>query len=407
VKQILYAMQFRRFFLWFGIVVAALGLRGPAAAQPVHEFTHYVGGATTPAEFKIDYLGSPLPTTVEFSASAPWISLSVSSCTSACALVVGVKPEGLTEGSYEGLVTMLATVSGLVLKPITLAYVRLRVIDERPRARIVEPVDGSALSSAEVTLRWDGAGAEQFLLAVGSERGGTDLANLNLEQNLGTSVRLPVDGRRIYARLSSRYGAEWRTSDHSYTAFTAPRFAAEILSPPNGSPLVAAEATFRWSDGGADQYCLFVGTAAGASDVAALDAGTRREAVVSGLPPDGRKLYVRLSSRLGTAWKWLDYAYNLAEGETAAAEMIEPIEGAQLGQPPVVFRWTNPPGAAQYFLAVGSEAGGHDIAQADQETRLEASIADLPRDGRRIYVRLSTRFGEEWRQRDYTFIAPK
>ncbi len=396
-----------RSLLWFAVAAATLELPAPAGAQPVHEFTYYVGSTATPPEFKIEYLGSPFPTTVEFSASAPWISLSVSSCTSPCILMVGVKPEGLAEGSYQGLVTMRTTVAGIALQPITLADVRLRVIDERPRARIVEPADGSTLTSAEVTFRWDGAAAQQFLLTVGSERGGTDLVNLNLETSLDTTVRLPVDGRRIYARLSSRYGAEWRTSDHSYTTFTAPRFAAEILSPPNGSRLAAAEATFQWSDGGADQYRLSVGTAPGGGNLADLDAGTRREAVVSTLPTDGRKLYVRLWSRLGAAWKWFDYAYNLAEGETSAAEMVDPLEGAQLGRPPVVLRWTNPPGAAQFFLAIGSEAGGHDVLHADQDTRLETSLADLPSDGRRLYVRLSTRFGEEWRHRDYTLVAPK
>jgi len=68
--------------------------------------------------------------------------------------------------------------------------------------------------------------------------------------------------------------------------------------------------TFSWTaESGVSQYNLYVGNSVGGSDIYAASQGTATSGTVSGLPTDGRTLYVRLWSLISTGWQFRDYTY--------------------------------------------------------------------------------------------------
>jgi len=68
-------------------------------------------------------------------------------------------------------------------------------------------------------------------------------------------------------------------------------------------------------------------------------------------------------------------------GIQAPAEMTDPPPGARLVGSTVTFRWTAGSGVDQYYLAVGSSLGAHDLCHADQANRQQAVVSGLPVDG--------------------------
>ncbi|MGH2362377.1 MAG: hypothetical protein ACRDGM_17775, partial [bacterium] len=119
-------------------------------------------------------------------------------------------------------------------------------------------------------------------------------------------------------RLLSQISGAWQFNDYTYTAFAppcTPASPAAMLTPANGSTLPGSAVTFTWSQGcQVWQYSLFVGTTPGNNDLYSQGQGTNLSATVSGLPTDGRTLYVRLWSFIGSDLEFTDYIYKAASG---------------------------------------------------------------------------------------------
>lgn len=85
---------------------------------------------------------------------------------------------------------------------------------------------------------------------------------------------------------------------------------AEITTPVPGSTLTSGSVVFEWSRGsGVTEYLLSVGTSTGGTTIYNRSLGTALTATVSGLPTNGSSIYVRLSSRIGSTTRSLDYVY--------------------------------------------------------------------------------------------------
>src|SRR5439155_5533440 len=99
-----------------------------------------------------------------------------------------------------------------------------------------------------------------------------------------------------------------------------------------GSTLPGPVATFTWDAGsGATQYSLSIGTTGiGSFNMYSQGQGTNLSTTVSGLPVDGRPVYVRLWTQLGggTGWVFDDYTYTAASQTTAA--VTSPAPGSAL-----------------------------------------------------------------------------
>ena len=119
-------------------------------------------------------------------------------------------------------------------------------------------------------------------------------------------------------RLYSAVNGAWQYRDFTYTASGGATAGgtpgqpvpAGIASPANGAALGGPAVTFQWNDAGASLYQLWVGTSPGAFDLGYYPAsGTTVTSVsVTGLPVDGRALYVRLYSAFGGTWYFRDFS---------------------------------------------------------------------------------------------------
>ncbi|MHC4671502.1 MAG: fibronectin type III domain-containing protein [Planctomycetota bacterium] len=91
--------------------------------------------------------------------------------------------------------------------------------------------------------------------------------------------------------------------------------AGVMADPPPGSILTSDTVTFTWNAGASSiAYWLYIGSSKGGSDLFSDDLWNGiTHANVTGLPTDGRTLYVRLKSRTDTEWRWFnDYIYTAA-----------------------------------------------------------------------------------------------
>jgi hypothetical protein len=88
---------------------------------------------------------------------------------------------------------------------------------------------------------------------------------------------------------------------------TAP---AEMVSPVPGTRLPGTTVTFAWTPGfGVSEYWLRIGNNQGGGGIHNASAGTQLSVTVSGLPRNGRVLWVRVRSRIGGTWQFRDYQY--------------------------------------------------------------------------------------------------
>ncbi|HLC01405.1 MAG TPA: hypothetical protein VJK02_00080, partial [Anaerolineales bacterium] len=164
--------------------------------------------------------------------------------------------------------------------------------------------------------------------------------------------------------------------------------------------------TFRWNQNagtGFLYYWLYVGNALGGNDLYSQFQGASLARTVTGLPTDGRTLYVRLWSRFSSGWQFNDYTY--ASANSVKAAIFDPLPGSTLIEGGAHFFWTEGTGADEYWLAVGRTPGGNDLYNLSQGMNLTAFVPGLPTDGTMVYVRLWTRIGASWQYNDYSFTA--
>jgi hypothetical protein len=181
-----------------------------------------------------------------------------------------------------------------------------------------------------------------------------------------------------------------------------------MQTPAPGSTFTSASVTFGWIEGGeVSQIALYVGTGGiGSYDLYSAFQGPNLSATVSGVPTDGRTIYVRLWSYLRGGWQYEDYSYKASTGSTQGAHLTTPAPGTTFTSSSVTFEWTAGSGVSQVALYVGTGGvGSFDLYCAFQGSSLAASVSELPGDGRPIYVRLWSQVGGGWQYEDYIYRA--
>jgi hypothetical protein len=157
---------------------------------------------------------------------------------------------------------------------------------------------------------------------------------------------LPTNGATIYVRLNSYLGG-WQFNDYTFTAAPAPQ-KAQLVTPAPSTTLTNSTVSFNWTGGvNATQYWLFIGSTPGASDILSRDVGLNLSTVVTGLPTDGRTLYVRLLSYIG-GWYSNEYTFTAASIVLAKAQLTNPAGGSTLTSSTVTFQWNGGVGVTQY-----------------------------------------------------------
>jgi uncharacterized repeat protein (TIGR01451 family) len=177
-------------------------------------------------------------------------------------------------------------------------------------ALISSPVSGT-LAGASVTFTWNAAaGADQYWLDVGSTLGGSDLWRGALTGTSQAVSSIPCDSRTVYVQLFTHGNTGWSTPQRY--VYTAPAGCyAQIATPVPGTVLPSTIVTIAWSHPiGADQYWLDVGSTLGGSDLW-RGALTGTSQTVTGLPCDGRTVFVQLFTHTNGAWQVpLRYTYS-------------------------------------------------------------------------------------------------
>jgi hypothetical protein len=196
------------------------------------------------------------------------------------------------------------------------------------KAQLTSPAAGSTLTSTTVTFAWTGgAGVTKYALRIGSAPGTFDILDREVGTNLSfVATSLPTDGRTLYVRLDSEIFGAWQSNNYTLTATTIVTPKKAELTRRRRHHVDGSSATFQWTGGtSVARYWLNVGLSAGAFEIASIDAGTNLQAVVNGLPTDGRTLYVRLLSLIDGAWQFNDYTLKAATLSTSQrAELKTP-----------------------------------------------------------------------------------
>ena len=277
------------------------------------------------------------------------------------------------------------------------------------QANITSPANGSTFTSSTVTFYWDaGAGVSEYYLYVGNSQGANDIYGGSQGLSRSRTVsNLPTDGRTVYARLWSLINGDWQYNDYTYRAFSSGGgVKANITSPTPGSTFSSSTVNFTWDSGsGVSQYWLYIGSSQGGNDIYSQSQGTNRSVTVTGIPTDGRMIYVRLWSYLGNGWQSNDYTYR-AYSNTAPvkAAITNPLNGSTLTSSSATFYWNSGVGVSEYFLYVGTCSGCNNIYGQSQGTSLSRTVSGIPTSGA-VYVRLWSLINGGWQYNDYGYTA--
>jgi hypothetical protein len=272
-------------------------------------------------------------------------------------------------------------------------------------AKLTFPADGATNVNVVFPVRWTRVATVQaYYLYVGTTPGAKDLVNTG--ETLQTSYtvgNLPV-GQTLYTRLWTRAGGVWRYVDSSFTAAAAAPVTATLTYPANGSLNVDMTAPFRWTTvTNAQTYYLYVGSTPGAKDL--IDTGeTLQTSRVAAHLPAKTPLYVRLWTKVGGVWRFVDSSFTAAAAAPSGATLIYPANGASGIDPLSPARWTAIEGAQSYYLYVGSTPGAKDIIDSYETTQTTFPLIKAA-PGRTLYARLWTKKDGAWQYVDSTFIA--
>jgi hypothetical protein len=184
---------------------------------------------------------------------------------------------------------------------------------------------------------------------------------------------------------------------------------AQMSTPTPGATLAGSSQTFTWTAGnGVSEYWLDVGATAGGKNLFGQSLGSSLTATVTGLPTDGRTIYVRLWSKLGS-WEYKDYTYIAANTVSVPGGLnpaiTTPIAGATLAGSSQTFAWSPGSGATSFYLYLGSGSGRNDLFERSLGAGLTVTASGLPTDGRKIYARLWWVRNGAWEYADTTYTA--
>ena len=287
-------------------------------------------------------------------------------------------------------------------------------------AALTQPTQGTVLTTSTVTFQWTSgpATATAYWLDVGNSQGHGDISAGQLP--LGTLSKtvsgIATDGRIIWVRLwtqiSGNFGSNYADYSFATSNGTVGTLAA-LTSPAPGAVLTTSTFNFQWTSGpsNATAYWLDVGNSQGHGDISAgqLSLGTLSK-TVSGIPTDGRTIWVRLWTQLSGSFgsNYTDYSFATGSAGSGLAALTTPTPGSTLTGSTVTFSWSPGANATAYWLDVGTALGQGDISAGQlTSATLSKTVGGLPTDGRTIFVRLWTQVNGSFGANhiDYMFTA--
>ncbi|HIO92163.1 MAG TPA: hypothetical protein EYG68_04870 [Leucothrix mucor] len=139
-----------------------------------------------------------------------------------------------------------------------------------------------------------------------------------------------------------------------------------------------------------EKYRLFVGDSKSTANYYKSPVlGVNTSSVtVSGLPTDGRRIYVKFKYKMDGQWYRHNYSYNAVN--TTVPALLSPVAGATLTSDTEIFTWTdNGVSVSKYRVSIGSCQGCSDYYKSGNiaaETN-SLTVSGLPTDGSKVYVK--------------------
>jgi len=278
---------------------------------------------------------------------------------------------------------------------------------------LLKPAPGSTLPGSTATFCWSaGSGVSQYWLDVGTSAAGP--SNI-YSQSAGTSTSvtvgdLPTDGSTLYVRLWYLLSSGWQYADYTYTAVSSGAGGTTYSLSLSANPASCASAL---SGTAAGSY------AAGASISVMGNSCTGYSFTgwsVSGASCSGGASSNPCTFSMPSGNVSVTATYTAAGGgsctgsSSGTPSMLQPTPGSTLPGSTVTFCWTLGSNVAEYWVWVGTTAGGHDISAGSQlsGTTSSTTVSNLPTDGSTVYVRLWYLFNGSnvsWQYTDYTYTA--
>jgi serine protease len=281
-------------------------------------------------------------------------------------------------------------------------------------AYLTSPYSYDTLTGPSQTFTWTaGKLVTQYKLEVGTSAGAANIATVTGTSLSATVSGMPVDGRMVYAQLSSLIGGVWQKGyGNTYFGFTGVK--ASLTSPyvfGSTGTLTAPSQRFMWTGGkGVSEYYLEIGTAGtGSSNLYSRSAGTAVSAYFGGLPVNGSSVNVRLWSFIpnpfGSSWQYADYILTAAVVPGTRAAMTSPSAGGATLAPTQTFSWLPGISVTEYHLEIGTtEPGSNNLYNKTAGTALSAAVT-LPATSSTVYVRLWSFMSGYWVYNDTTYIS--
>jgi len=269
-------------------------------------------------------------------------------------------------------------------------------------ATMSTPAANSTLTGSSTSFTWyPSASAQAYWIDVGNTPGGNDyyqsgsLPTTTLSQTVNG---LPTDGSTIYATLWTEINGQWQYNQYTYTAFNSGSSEAVITSPVNGSNLTGSSEVFTWTQGSGTQFWLTAGNSPGGNNYySSGNLGNVLTTNVTGLPTDGRQVYVTLFSYVNGQWVYTQDTYTAYNNGSQLAQILTPTNNTEVDGASVTFTWTNPSNSDNYWLDIGSAPGGNDIYQSGNLGNVTTTtVNDMPNNGTEVYGTLWTLINGQW-----------
>ena len=274
---------------------------------------------------------------------------------------------------------------------------------------ITSPAPSSTLTGSSQLFSWTaGSGATAYWIDAGSTQGGNQYFQSGNIGNVTsyTVTGLPTNGSTVYITLWSLVGGQWVNNQYTYTAFSQSGSQGVLTTPTPGSQFTGTTVTFDWTAGaGASAYWLDLGSSVGGNQYyQSGNLGNVTTVTVNGLPSDGSTVYATLWSLVGGQWLPNSYTYTAYNGGAGKAVMTSPQPGSTINGYSATFQWTAG-SATNYWLDIGSSAGGNDYFQSGPlgSGTLSVTVNSLPANNSQIYVTLWSLVGGQWVNNAYTY----
>ena len=274
----------------------------------------------------------------------------------------------------------------------------------------ISPAPGTTFSNTSVTFTWSGS-ADEYWIYAGQNQGTADIINSgSLGTNRQTSIAIesngqPLVNQSVWIRLWCRTGAQWNFADYQYTS--APEKPI-LVNPLPGTLITNPSINFTWThpDPSSTVAWVIIGSTLASSDIdsSGLISNTSTY-IVQNIPLTYQEIFVRIYCLGSAGWTYDDFRYPTA----SLPQMISPTPTTTLSSTSVTFTWEDKnPNTIVSYLYAGTNFGWSDLAYSGSLPGGDTSynIANLPKNGQQIYVRIWILAGNHWVYNDFIYTSP-